>query len=135
MRTILDITQDETAVTDASSVILEQNDYLPFGTRVSLSAQAYDPSNRYRFNGKEEQVTGNIGLTDYGARLYDNSLPRWTTPDPLAELQKKRALTYDKFIAFKKEATSHINNALKEWETSGQNMDKNMNKYFEKLLK
>ena len=85
MRTILDITQDETAVTDASAVILEQNDYLPFGTRVSLSAQAYDPSNRYRFNGKEEQVTGNIGLIDYGARLYDNILPRWTTPDPLAE--------------------------------------------------
>ena len=85
VRTILDITQDETAVTDASAVILEQNDYLPFGTRVSLSTQAYDPSNRYRFNGKEEQVTGNIGLTDYGARLYDNILPRWTTPDPLAE--------------------------------------------------
>ena len=85
VRTILDITQDETAVTDASAVILEQNDYLPFGTRVSLSAQAYDPSNRYRYNGKEEQVTGSVGLTDYGARLYDNSLPRWTTPDPLAE--------------------------------------------------
>ena len=81
----MDITLDETAVTDASAVILEQNDYLPFGTRVSLSAQAYDPANRYRFNGKEEQVTGNIGLTDYGARLYDNILPRWTTPDPLAE--------------------------------------------------
>ncbi len=85
VRTILDITQNETAVTDASAVILEQNDYLPFGTRVNLSAQAYDPANRYRFNGKEEQVTGNIGLIDYGARLYDSLLPRWTTQDPLAE--------------------------------------------------
>ena len=85
VRTILDITQDETAVTDASAVILEQNDYLPFGTRVNITTQAYDPANRYRFNGKEEQVTSNIGLIDYGARLYDNILPRWTTPDPLAE--------------------------------------------------
>ena len=85
VRTILDITQDETAVTDASAVILEQNDYLPFGTRVNLSAQAYDPSNRYRYNGKEEQVTGSVGLIDYGARLYDSLLPRWTTQDPLAE--------------------------------------------------
>ena len=85
VRTILDITQNETAVTDASAVILEQNDYLPFGTRVNLSAQAYDPSNRYRFNGKEEQVTGSLGLTDYGARFYDSLLPRWTTQDPLAE--------------------------------------------------
>jgi RHS repeat-associated protein len=52
---------------------------------VNLSTQAYDQSNRYRYNGKEEQVTGSIGLTDYGARFYDNTLPRWTTPDPLAE--------------------------------------------------
>ena len=319
VRTVLDITRDTSEVSDPTLAILEQNDYLPFGTRIDLDSLAYDQSNRYRFNGKEEQVTGNIGLTDYGARLYDNLLPRWTTPDPLAEkyygispyafcnnnpvnfvdpdgrdiviygqnnssfviltddidlqcelnidwggnyyfegeeylqtgldvvgifdptgasdvanasiylsngeygnalisvvgvvpylgdtaktlrlgkniealsgaiklhrhhiipkavfnnleglpaslkrdsranlklvpagfhgnhpsysrwvkfrlsqLQTEGALTYDKFIAFKKEATSHINNALKEWETSGQNMDKNMNKYFEKLLK
>ena len=58
---------------------------MPSGIRVNLAALAYDPSNRYRFNGKEEQVTGNIGLTDYGARFYDSSVIRWTTPDPLAE--------------------------------------------------
>ena len=58
---------------------------MPSGIRVNLAALAYDPSNRYRFNGKEEQVTGNVGLTDYGARFYDSSVIRWTTPDPLAE--------------------------------------------------
>ena len=85
MRTILDITRDTSEVSDPALAILEQNDYLPFGTRVNITTQAYDPANRYRFNGKEEQVTGSLGLTDYGARLYDNLLPRWTTPDPLAE--------------------------------------------------
>ena len=81
----MDITRDTSEVSDPTLAILEQNDYLPFGTRIDLNSLAYDQSNRYRFNGKEEQVTGNIGLTDYGARFYDSFLPRWTTPDPLAE--------------------------------------------------
>ena len=85
VRTVLDITRDTSEVSDPTLAILEQNDYLPFGIRIDLDSLAYDQSNRYRFNGKEEQVTGNIGLTDYGARFYDCILPRWTTPDPLAE--------------------------------------------------
>ena len=85
VRTVLDITRDTSEVSDPAMAILEQNDYLPFGTRIDLDSLAYDQSNRYRFNGKEEQVTGSLGLIDYGARLYDNLLPRWTTPDPLAE--------------------------------------------------
>ena len=85
VRTVLDITRDTSEVCDPTLAILEQNDYLPFGTRIDLNSLAYDQSNRYRFNGKEEQVTGNIGLIDYGARFYDPDLSRWTTPDPLAE--------------------------------------------------
>ena len=85
VRTVLDITRDTSEVCDPTLAILEQNDYLPFGTRIDIDSLAYDQSNRYRFNGKEEQVTGNIGLTDYGARFYDSFLPCWTTPDPLAE--------------------------------------------------
>ena len=45
----------------------------------------YLEDNRYRFNAKEEQVIGDIGLIDYGARFYDPLMARWTTPDPLAE--------------------------------------------------
>ena len=69
-------------VTDADEEVLEHNDYSGFGQRLESSTGS---ANRYRFNGKEEQVTGSLGLIDYGARLYDNLLPRWTTPDPLAE--------------------------------------------------
>ena len=85
VRAVLDITKDTTQVSDPAIAILEQNDYLPFGIRMSVDTLAYDQSNRYRFNGKEEQVTGGLGLIDYGARFYDNLYPRWTTPDPLAE--------------------------------------------------
>ena len=69
-------------VTDADEEVLEHNDYSGFGQRLESSTGS---ANRYRYNGKEEQITGSLGLTDYGARFYDCILPRWTNPDPLAE--------------------------------------------------
>ena len=41
--------------------------------------------NRYRFSGKEEQSQTVPGWQDFGARMYDPDLARWTTPDPLAD--------------------------------------------------
>ena len=39
----------------------------------------------YRFNAKEDQSFTGVPLLDYGARFYNPTLARWTTPDPLAE--------------------------------------------------
>ena len=44
-------------------VILEQNDYLPFGTKVQNSSYASITENRYRYAGKEEQNIGGINLS------------------------------------------------------------------------
>ena len=68
VRTVLDITRDTSKVSDPTIAILEQNDYLPFGTRIDLDSLAYDHSNRYRYNGKEEQATFGTPYSDYGAR-------------------------------------------------------------------
>ena len=68
LRTVLDITRDTSEVSDPTLAILEQNDYLPFGTRIDIDSLAYDQSNRYRYNGKEEQATFGTPYTDYGAR-------------------------------------------------------------------
>ena len=38
--------------------------------------------NRYLFNGKEWQPTGDLDVLDYGARHYDPELGRWFNPDP-----------------------------------------------------
>ena len=85
------------AVTDGSTgEVLETSDYLPFGTRWAVTGGTQgatstitDPSNRWRYSGKEEQqaLSPALSLLDYGARMYDPTLARWLTPDPLAEKQ------------------------------------------------
>ncbi len=79
--------------------VLEQSDYLPFGTRFQGLGMASEVDNRWRYAGKEEQRFGNAGLTplpstppftmdlsllDFGARLYVPFTARWTAVDPLA---------------------------------------------------
>ncbi|MDR1198825.1 MAG: hypothetical protein LBK94_07425 [Prevotellaceae bacterium] len=39
----------------------------------------------YTFSGKEKQITGDVHYMDYGARMYDDFICRWTTQDPLQE--------------------------------------------------
>ena len=58
------------------------NDYL---CSVRVVNSAAGSANRYRFSGKEEQTFAGVPWQDFGARLYDPDLARWTTPDPLAE--------------------------------------------------
>ena len=74
-------------VTVADGEVLERNDYSGFGKRLASSAvtPAAGSANRYRFSGKEEQGFAGVPWQDFGARMYDPDLARWTTPDPLAE--------------------------------------------------
>ena len=73
------------AIVDQSGTVKERNDYYPFGTRYSQSGGNVDPANRLKYNGKEDQTTGNLGYLDYGARMYDAELGRWFSVDPMSE--------------------------------------------------
>ena len=73
------------AIINGNGRLLEENDYYAFGHRHPRSEQAQSSANRFKYNGKELQTVGGLGYLDYGARLYDQSLGRWFTTDPLSE--------------------------------------------------
>ena len=71
-------------IVDAAGEVKERNDYYPFGARHVRSDYAQN-TNRWKYNGKELQTTGDLGFLDYGARMYDMSVGRWFGMDPLTE--------------------------------------------------
>ena len=73
------------AITNQGGSVVEQNAYYPFGSRHTFGNTYAQTTNRFKFNGKEEQTTGNLNYLDYGARMYDSNIARWTTRDPLSE--------------------------------------------------
>ena len=72
-------------IVDGSGVVKERNDYYPFGARHARMDYPQQAANRFKYNGKEEQVTGGLGYLDYGARMYDSELGIWFVGDPFQE--------------------------------------------------
>ncbi len=72
-------------IVDGTGKVLERNDYYPFGARQARSDYPQLAANRFKYNGKEEQVTGDLEWLDYGARMYDSGLGRWFGVDPFQE--------------------------------------------------
>jgi RHS repeat-associated protein len=78
-------------ITDNSGAVQERNDYYPFGGKHVNSAYAQLPVNKYKFNSKELQTPGNTGYLDYGARMYDEVIGRWSVVDPYMEKFKSNS--------------------------------------------
>ena len=72
-------------IVDGNGTVKERNDYYPFGARHMRSDYPQLADNRYKYNGKEEQVTGDLKYLDYGARMYDRGVGRWFGMDILSE--------------------------------------------------
>ncbi|MEM7375661.1 MAG: DUF6443 domain-containing protein, partial [Bacteroidota bacterium] len=68
--------------------VLQVNHFYPFGMRMASEQTIISPhSNQYLFNGKEQQDELSIGWLDFGARMYDPSIGKWNSKDPIAEFQ------------------------------------------------
>ncbi len=67
--------------------VLARNDFYAFGKKHmnGYLPSGDDAKNRWLFNGKEAQLTGDLRLLDYGARMYDPEIVRMQTPDPWGE--------------------------------------------------
>ena len=68
-------------VVSSDGAVEEVNHYYPFGG-VFASTSSVQP---YKYNGKELDTKKGLNWYDYGARMYDPSLGRFTTMDPMAE--------------------------------------------------
>jgi RHS repeat-associated protein len=64
---------------------LQKDDYYPFGLEINRSVMS--PKNEYLYNGKELQEE--LTESDYGSRFLDHLTGRWTTIDPLAEINRR----------------------------------------------
>lgn len=69
-------------VTGPTGSVLARHDYYGTGERMSTGTLG---TGRGRFIGKEVQNVGSLGWLDFGARMYDPTIARWTSQDPLAE--------------------------------------------------
>ena len=75
-------------ITSPTGTIAEQNDYYPFGMQQRRGGYLQTTTNKYKYNGKEQDKFGDFTTLDYGARFYDPAIARWNTVDPLAHLRE-----------------------------------------------
>ncbi|SEJ80818.1 RHS repeat-associated core domain-containing protein, partial [Cyclobacterium xiamenense] len=86
-----DVWFDDFRVQTLSPLVVQEDHYDPWGLALSgLEYRMEDrQESRYGFNGKDLISDAKLNLYDFGARLYDPSVARWSTVDPLADHQKQ----------------------------------------------
>ncbi len=76
---------DDLSIEHRKSRIVQTDDYYAFGAAFNGYQRSNSKANRFKYNGMESQGDLDLGWYDYGARMYDAFIAKWTTIDPLSE--------------------------------------------------
>ena len=97
----IDVFFDDFTVTQNHTPIVQKDDYYPFGMTFGSYQRAASTAQRYKFNQgtsdkqfKTERITDlglNLDMTKF--RMYDYALGRFTSVDPLAEVNPQESWT------------------------------------------
>jgi RHS repeat-associated protein len=94
---------DDFMVEQVKSPVIQADDYYPFGLSFNSYQRENSVDQNFQFNGKERLDELNLGWINYGARMYDASICRWSVVDPLAEMSRRWSpytYTYNNPIVF-----------------------------------
>ncbi|KEO71621.1 DUF6443 domain-containing protein [Anditalea andensis] len=82
---------DDFKVTHTNSIIVQKDDYYPFGMTFNSYSAPSGVGQKYLFNGKELIEDNGLQYYDFGARMYDPVIGRWGVVDPMAEKMRRHS--------------------------------------------
>ena len=81
---------DDFEVTVVEHPVVQRDDYYPFGLQHDGGFNRVTSlKNKFLYNGKELQDDLDLGWYDYGVRMFDPSIARWSMIDPAADLMQE----------------------------------------------
>jgi len=76
---------DDLKIEQTKSPVIQSEEYYPFGLSYNSYTRENTTAQNYKYNGKELQDELNLGWLDYGSRMQEATIGRFTTMDPLME--------------------------------------------------
>ncbi len=82
---------DDLKITHTKSKIVQMDSYYPFGLTFNSFKREDNLTNKFKYNGFEEQSELDWNVYDYQARYYDPALGRFLNVDPAADLMRRHS--------------------------------------------
>jgi RHS repeat-associated protein len=80
-----DVYFDDLSIQYLPTLVVQENQYDPFGLDLVGISRYGHTENRFNWNGKEQEAEFGLNWHDHGWRFYSPDLGRWTVSDPDAE--------------------------------------------------